>query len=311
MKTDDSKIFDETLRDTDKPLHAPTIAANQSIDLLEGKRFFILRGFMKSGTNWACRVLNLHPEISCAGEFHWQKVAAAFNQNMDRSYLVNNKPGLRREMRDRLERMIKECIVLANHPNALWVGDRTPVHISPGMIRDVRIFNLIRDGRDVLISRAYHFFNNPDLFPVFSALPENERRLKAFQKNSHFFVDFPDELLACTEFVRESIDFWKKAIEVNFERTKEMDATDVMEVRYESLHSDIEGTREAMYRFLDVDPSLAGQLTFNTQPGFKKEAPDRFLRKGAVGDWKNYFSPSVEKLFMDLAGDTLESLGYV
>jgi len=31
-------------------------------------RAFFLRGRMRSGTNWACNLLNLHPKINCHGE---------------------------------------------------------------------------------------------------------------------------------------------------------------------------------------------------------------------------------------------------
>ena len=31
---------------------------------------FLLRGFVRSGTNWMGRILNLHPDINCQGEFH-------------------------------------------------------------------------------------------------------------------------------------------------------------------------------------------------------------------------------------------------
>ena len=83
-----------------------------------------------------------------------------------------------------------------------------------------------------------------------------------------------------------------------------------MELRYEAIHRDTDGERARMYSFLGVDPDLAGPLAFNTKPGFEKETPNQFLRKGAVGDWRNYMTPQAKAKFNELAGDTLVRLGY-
>lgn len=299
------------LKDADKPFFSEMIEHDETTDLLEGKKFFVLRGYMKSGTNWVSRLLNLHPQISCAGEFHWQTITAPFIKIIEDSNLLKQKEGLRHEMWKRLDRMMKECMVLANHPDAIWVGDRTPAHIAPSVVMDSKIFNVIRDGRDVLVSRAYHFFNNPNIFPKFAAMPENQKRLRAFKKDSQFFIKNPDELLACGSFVKESIYYWAETIHVNARETERLDPARVMIVRYEDLHQEIEGTRNKLYEFLDVEPSLAGPLAFNTRPGFEKEMPDQFLRKGAVGDWKNYMTPTSIDCINEIAGEALLDLGYI
>ena len=99
------KSSDQTV--ADKPFHTPMLQAEPGQDILEGKKFFVVRGFMKSGTNWLCRLLNLHPDISCAGEFHWQNIAGPFVSNLDNSNLFNQKTGLRHEMWMRMDRMMK------------------------------------------------------------------------------------------------------------------------------------------------------------------------------------------------------------
>ena len=294
----------------DKPFHAPMLQAEPGQDILEGKKFFVVRGFMKSGTNWLCRLLNLHPDISCAGEFHWQNIAGPFVSTLEQSNLFNQKTGLRHEMWMRMDRMMKECMVLANHPDATWIGDRTPAHIAPSVVMDARIFNLIRDGRDVLISRAYHFFNFPKVFPKYAEMPENKRRLREFKLDSHFFIKNPDELLGCTEFVEESAHYWAEAITLDDNVTKDLPDGRVLRVFYEDLHRDIEQQRKRLYEFLEVDPDQAAELSFNTEPGFKKEIPNRFLRKGAVGDWKNYMTPAAMDGFLKHAGDVMEKLNY-
>ena len=294
----------------DKPLLAPMMKVDDDADLLEGKKFFVLRGFMKSGTNWVGRLLNLHPQISCAGEFHWQEVSTALIQNIERSRLLSEKVGLRHQMWKRFDRMIKECVVLANHPNATWVGDRSPVHIAPALIMESKIFNLVRDGRDVLISRMHHFYNHPSLFPKFAALPNVKKRLAAFKRNPNFFLENPDELLACVDFVHDTAFYWAKTVDANEAKLVDMDPSRYLEIRYEEIHRDTEGERARMYAFLGEDPALAGPLAFNTEAGFEKESPNQFLRKGAVGDWQKYMTPEAKAKFNELAGESLIRLGY-
>ena len=294
----------------DKPFLTSMMPVDDDTDLLSGKKFFVLRGFMKSGTNWVGRLLNLHPQISCAGEFHWQEVSKAFIHNIEMSQLLSQKEGLRHQMWTRLDRMMKECMVLANHPSATWVGDRSPVHIAPSLILDSKIFNLVRDGRDVLISRTHHFFNHPGLFPKFAAMPEMQKRLAAFQSDSQFFLKNPNELLACLDFVHDSAFYWAQTVDSNEEKLASIEPTRFLELRYENMHRDTDGARARMYSFLGVDPDLAGPLAFNTKAGFEKESPDQFLRKGAVGDWQKYMTPAAKTTFNEVAGETLIRLGY-
>ena len=170
---------------------------------------------------------------------------------------------------------------------------------------------MVRDGRDVLISRAHQFYANTRIFPQLAKLPENQRRQAAFKDDPEFFIKHPSELLGCVEFVRTTIAAWSDAVNANEAAVKEVDAENYLELRYETIHADTESARVEMYNFFDVDPTLAGELAFNTQAGFDKESPREFLRKGIVGDWKNYMSPEVRSVINEIAGDTLLRLGYI
>ena len=280
------------------------------IQFTKGKQFFVIRGFMKSGTNWICRLLNLHPEISCTGEFHWQKMSTPLLENLDNARFVIVQEGLRHKIWMRMDQFIKESIVLANRPEAVWVGDRTPTYYEPTIVIGARVFNLIRDGRDVLISRFYHLYNYPQVFPRFMALPKMQDRLEKFRKDPSYFLANPGELLDCSEFILDTAKYWAATIEHNQRRLDENPDIQSLEVRYEQVHRDTEGVRRQLYRFLDVDPEMAEPLQFNTQPGFEREMPNRFLRKGVVGDWKNYMTPHSKKLFKDAGGEMLIKLGY-
>ncbi len=279
--------------------------------MIEGKKFFAVRGYNKSGTNWLCRLLSLHPEISCSGEFHWNRISSQLIDTYNESESLHGQPGLLDATWHAMDRFIKEAIVLACDDDATWVGDRTPSTIEPSLIIGARVFNLIRDGRDIMISAAYHYFNNPDFFPAFNSIEALKEPLALFRADPTHFHRYPEQLLACDELAIDSAHYWAETIRKNQAKIDEHPEMKCLEVRYEALHKDIERQRKRVYEFLDVDPTLAAPLEFNTQPGFKKEQPNKFLRKGAVGDWKNYFSPRLRDLFNEHAGDVLVKLGYV
>ena len=278
--------------------------------MIEGKKFFAIRGYNKSGTNWLCRLLNLHPQISCTGEFHWHRITSQLIATVNESENLRDQDGLLNSIWQRMDQFIKESIVLGCDLEAIWVGDRTPSHIEPSIIIGARVFNLIRDGRDVMVSAAYHFFNNPEFFPKYDALPEMKQQLSLFQADRNYFLHNPDQLLTNEEFVRDIAFFWNEAIVKNQHQIDQNPEMRSLEVRYEDLHRDTESERRKLYRFLEVDPEAGDPLAFNTLPGFEQEMPERFLRKGSVGDWQSYFTPRVREIFDELAGETLVELGY-
>ena len=279
--------------------------------MLEGKKFFAVRGYNKSGTNWLCRLLNLHPQVSCSGEFHWNRISSQLIETYNESENLYNQDGLLDATWHAMDRFIKESIVLACDKDAIWVGDRTPSHIEPSLIIGAKVFNLIRDGRDIMVSSAFHFFNNPDFFPKFNSLEELKEPLALFRADPTHFHRYPEQLLACDALAIDTAYHWAETIQKNQDKIDGNPDMECLEVRYEALHHDIEAQRSRLYAFLEVDPELAVPLEFNTQPGFKKEKPNMFLRKGAVGDWENYFTPRLQAIFNEHAGETLIKLGYV
>lgn len=289
----------------DKPVLLPVTEKQQ--DLLEGKKFFLLRGFPKSGTTWIGRILNLHPQVSCAGEFNWMNLDNPFTRNLESSYLMREKPGLRDAMLARVERMKKECMVLANHPAAIWVGDRTPSALSEFEVRDAKAIHLIRDGRDVLVSHAHRFYMRSQSAETD---PGVRRRMEAFEKDPNYFLSHVHELLDCPAFVRATARAWSESVITSQTNLAQLCASERLEIRYESFHENADDERERLYAFFELDPSLAAPLVGTTVAGLANESPRSFLRKGIVGDWRNYMTDEAAQIFNEEAGDTLIQLGY-
>ena len=276
---------------------------------MQDKRFFCVRGFMKSGTNWLGSLLGSHEQISCVGEFHWEDIVARFNSNMAELPLFQNEE-YRERVRVHFEDMIKRCLVDAAEPGATLIGDRTPHTIVPVTLRNVPYITIVRDGRDVLVSRAFHLYNETGVHRLFQRIPEMAETHKAFQADPWFFQKHPEKLLCHETMVRESMGWWRDHIRSDLEAIERYPKLKVRIVRYEDLHEDTDAEREKLFQFLDVDPTRAAKIKGSLKPGFKKERPTEFLRKGAIGDWKNYFTDDTKLWFKEEAGEALIQQGY-
>ena len=172
------------------------------------KRFFCLRGFMKSGTNWLGGLLNTHPDISVNGEFHLHRLVEQMNLNLKTVHLYG-KGDNRENAKRHLETMIRRCMVDAADETATVIGDRTPHSIVPVTLRGTPHISIIRDGRDVLVSRLFHLYNYPEVTGLFGRQREMAENLAEFKKDPWFFTKHPHRLLNSKEMIVDSITWWR------------------------------------------------------------------------------------------------------
>lgn len=273
------------------------------------KRFFCFRGFMKSGTNWVGNLLNLHPQISCVGELHLQSMYQTFQRDLRNLPIMRDRRA-RHVMRNNLQSMLRQTLVDLADADASVIGERTPHTMHPLAIKDAAQITLVRDARDVLVSRFFHLYNFPEVSRVFVRFPELQERLQRFQSDSWYFQKHPDKLLATEEMVRESMRWWREHLESDRHIRRTHPHLPVLEMRYEDFHADVEQCRARMYRFLELDPRDARPVPESLRPGFRKERPNEFNRKGQIGDWKNYVTDQVKVWIKEEVGDELIRQGY-
>jgi hypothetical protein len=264
---------------------------------------------MKSGTNWLGSLLSSHQEVDCIGEYHWQKVVSELNPLLH-SQPIYSDPEYREFTRAKFDTLIKEVLVEKAHPDARVIGERTPHSIEPVTLRGAPHICIVRDGRDVLVSRAFHLYNNPQAHRLFKRIPAMAKTFEMFKQDSFYFQKNPDQLLCHELMVRESAAWWRDHVIGDKTVGQRHPKLKTCFVRYEDLHADTEGQRARLFEFLGVDPSRCSAIEGVLSPGFKKERPNEFLRKGAVGDWKNYFTADTTKWFKEEAGDELINQGY-
>lgn len=276
---------------------------------MQDRTFFSLRGFMKSGTNWLGSLLSSHQEVDCIGEYHWQEIISKLNPQLH-SEPIYADPQYREFVRAKFDTLIKEVLIEKADPAARVIGDRTPHSIEPVTLRGVPQICIVRDGRDVLVSRAFHLYNNPQAHRLFSRIPAMAKTFELFKQDAWYFQKHPDQLLCHEVMVRESAAWWRNHVAGDRSCVDKYPNLNIRFVRYEDLHADTAGQRAGLFEFLSIDPAKCAPIAGNLSPGFKNERPDEFLRKGAVGDWKNYFTPQTTAWFKEEAGDELLNQGY-
>lgn len=293
-----------------------TLPTTRSYELLTGERrvgAFLLRGHMRSGTNWAGALLNLHPEIRCAGEFHFERLRPAFDAFASRPWMVSGFTEVKELGEKAIERFAADCLrhVAREHPEARLVGDRTPAMIDPEL-PGAPIIHITRDGRDVLVSWAFHCLR--------LGQPIADQTLEAWRqaRQGRDMSEAPEELLSDEGVVRRRARMWAQYVANHTEAKAKADAgdlgSDLLSVRYESLHADVESGRREMYAFLGLDPDLAAPVSLDskTEAGFgdRAENANDFYRAGKVRGFEKYFTDDVKRWYKEEAGDALIAAGY-
>lgn len=275
------------------------------------KTFFCIRGHMKSGTNWVCRLLNLHPEVDSQGEYHWHKYFETY-QNNNRIFVNLDKSEQKNPIiRKQLNAFVKNSMTQYADDDAKFIGDRTPHTIFPVVLPGAPHISIVRDCRDVLVSKVFHFFNMPRISAFFDKNPHMKKLQAEFEQDPWFFQKHPELLLSHEHFVRKTCAMWADYMRSDRNCATNQSALPVLFVKYEELHERVDEIREQMYRFIGADPSLAEEIPNYLRPGHQVEKPDRFDRKGQVGDWQNYMTPQAKTWVNEEAGDELIRQGYV
>ncbi|MBL1219037.1 MAG: sulfotransferase [Planctomycetes bacterium] len=282
-------------------------------------RYFFIVGQARSGTNWTCNLLNLHPAINCHGEYHFERLFDGVQQFTAGPHgLGYRDESLRRRTHEWFQDFVRASLdaQVGLKPNATWMGDRTPRPLIP-LLPDCPHLLVIRDVRDLIVSRVHHVYRNggPRHEPFKTRL---QPEIEAFCADPDYFKKAPEKLSADREWIANLASNWARRMRFDLDAAAEAKAGNaplpmtVLSVRYEDLHADTDGQRRRMYELLDLDPALAAPLGSETKTsaGFAKENPHDLYRKGQVGDWTNYATDPFRTIIKEHAGDMLIELGY-
>jgi len=289
-------------------------------------RPFFVCGHPRSGTNWVSSLLNLHPRVFCDGEFHFHLIRSGIEGFQSQPWYVGSREPVRSETERAFASLVLGCLTAQAHrpaehggkPGATEVGDHTPrmlrMLIPPPAGRYIIIF---RDGRDVLVSWTFHLLKtarpdimHPQVRPIF------EQVLPAAGESADAARQAARRLLADRAWVEHYAAGWSDHTGHDLATMRQLKAdghaSSLLRLSYEELHADTQTHRARMYTFLGVKPSEASPLSreSHTAPGFGREAPRSFYRRGEVGDWRNYIDAQSHSWFLERAGARLSELGY-
>ncbi|WP_025209161.1 sulfotransferase domain-containing protein [Hippea sp. KM1] len=147
-------------------------------------------------------------------------------------------------------------------------------------------FYIIRDGRDAI-----------------NSLIHANTSAKVLKYYPEFKINDAKELYSRLDIFEKYVRMWNDHVE-NYLPYKEF----FTEIRYEKL---INGGEDFL-KILKIFNLERKYTEFKEILSFKKmkEKSPSHLRKGKIGDWKNYFTEKHKEIFKEIAGDTLIKLGY-
>lgn len=270
---------------------------------------FFVCGAPKSGTTWLQRILDAHPEVTCSGEGHFidrfsapaAQVVRAYNQQLTDvgRYVYEGRPYYDAVDQAEFDEIVRGFILKRLRARAgeetRWVGDKTPGYTShlPQLLRlfpDARFFHIVRDPRDVAVSRMAH-----------------AHRVGAAEALTPGTVAFRRSL---TTAVR----LWCEAITAVDAFAAEHPGR-VHEIRYRALHADPVGEIARIFAFLGAPTHeilmerIAAETSFRTMAGRPAGEEDlsSFLRKGVPGDWTSRLDAASVSYIVEACGELMQA----
>lgn len=291
-------------------------------------KYFIL-GYPRSGTTLLARLARIHPDVHCNWQGHF------FTQHDSLFDLVGTA-----ELEHWLARRdnhwasgglsVAEIIrwacdsVMEREAEALGkkvVGDKSPDFDTASKLDamhqvypDARIIYIIRDGRDVAVSRRFQMFI--DLPHLLSR--QDRRIVKQLQAAGSRKEAFLGSIFTSSWLAHEAQGWARDTVATN-KLAEDLYGGAYMCIRFETLVKDPASCMEDIWDFLGVEGghSLTDEVQdeMDRNPAadwHAKVAPDlvRGLGRGLSGGWRSVFRDEDVSAFGEAASWALESWGY-
>ncbi len=175
---------------------------------------------------------------------------------------------------------------------------------------DAKIVNIVRDGRDVLISERFRNFVEESKFLT----AEDKRIIEELRKDQTPFTNGTRSIFTET-FIRNIASRWVKDLSECDAEAQRLYGKSYHTVRYKDLLENPFDEMTKLWKFLGVkkiSKSLEGRIKSEMESNpdeewqaKRNEGIASFLPKGQAGNWQRLFTARDKSLFKDIAGEML------
>ncbi|MBE7433723.1 MAG: sulfotransferase [Anaerolineales bacterium] len=294
------------------------------------EKFFIL-GHARSGTTLLMRLLRLHPEVHCNYQAHFFTRKPLLKSLVDSAEIEewlarkSNRWNHGRDLSPLVLRATADFIMErdAAREGKNIVGDKSPSSVIHGQVvremhslyPDAKVVNIVRDGRDVLISERFRNFVEESKFLT----AEDKRIISDLKTDPAPFGDGRRSLFTET-FIRNIAKRWADDLTEIDSEGKRLYEKKYISLRYEDMLAKPYVELSRLWKFLGVkkmgktlEKKLLAEMSSNPDEEWqtkRNEGIASFLPKGQAGNWQRLFTSRDKALYKELAGDALVKWGY-
>jgi hypothetical protein len=324
-------LLGEPKKKTRNPI--PAITAEEVVEarsFFPRDKFFIF-GHARSGTTLLTRLARLHPEVHCNYQAHFftrQPLLKSLVNTPEAEEWLTRKSNRWNQGRDLSPLVLRAAADFIMERDAvregkMIVGDKSPSSTIHGQaVRDMhavypdaKLINIVRDGRDVLVSERFRNFVEESKFLT----AEDKRIIAALKVDSASFTDGSHSIFTET-FIRRVAQGWVKNLTETEDEGRRLFGENYFDLRYEDLLTQPFDEMGKFWKFLavkNIDPSLEkilrDEMSSNPDEEWqskRNEGIASFLPKGQAGNWTRLFAEKDKSVFKDVAGEMLVKWGY-
>ena len=293
-------------------------------------KFFIL-GHARSGTTLLMRLARLHPEVHCDYQAHFFTRKPLLKSLVDSAEIEewltrkSNRWNHGRDLSPLVLRASADFIMErdAAREGKMIVGDKSPSSVIHGQVvrdmhslyPDAKIVNIVRDGRDVLISERFRNFVEESKFLT----DEDKRIITDLRTDPAPFSDGRRSIFTET-FIRNIASRWVNDLTESDAEAHRLYNENYHSLRYEDLLESPFEEMKKLWKFLGVkkiSKALEKQIMLEMESNpdeqgqaKRNEGIASFLPKGQAGNWQKLFTEKDKFVFKDVAGEMLVKWGY-
>ena len=293
-------------------------------------KFFIL-GHARSGTTLLMRLARLHPEVYCNYQAHFFTRKPLLKSLVDSPEIEewltrkSNRWNHGRDLSPLVLRASADFIMErdAVREGKMIVGDKSPSSVIHGQVvrdmfsvyPDAKVVNILRDGRDVLISERFRNFVEESKFLT----TEDKRIIADLQTDPAPFSDGRRSIFTET-FIRNIASRWVKDLTETDAEAQRLYGQAYHSLRYEDLLENPFAEMTKLWKFLGVkkigkalEKAIQAEMSSNPDEEWqaqRNEGIASFLPKGQAGNWQRLFTAKDKGVFKEVAGEMLVRWGY-